>query len=137
MNNPFITGWFHFPSLFFFLPASTIALGGRTIEVVRLPAAIAGACTVVGVFGLSRSLFGRMTGWLSAILLAGISFHIHFSRIGLNNIWDGLFTVCTLLFFWKGWKSGDRRYFLIAGGFLGLSQYFYASSHILPAIILL
>ena len=136
INNPFTTGWYHFPSLFSMLPALAIALGGQTIAAVRIPSAIAGALTVLGIYGLGRVMFGRSTGWVSAILLAGSSYHIQFSRLGLNNIWDGFFIVLIFMLFWSGWKTGKRGYFVGAGALLGLSQYFYVSAYVVPIIVL-
>jgi 4-amino-4-deoxy-L-arabinose transferase-like glycosyltransferase len=135
-NNPFIVSWFAFPSFFFTLPATAIAFLGHTYAALRLPSAVAGALTVVGLYWLARPMFGRMTAGISATLLAVLNFHIHFSRIGLNNIWDGLFLVFTLGLLWRGWQTGGRLHFIAAGLLVGLSQFFYSSAAALPLIIL-
>ena len=135
-NNPFTMGWYSFPSLFFFIPAIFIGVLGHTYEALRTPAALAGALTVVGLYWLARPLFGKATAALSAIMLAGLGFHVHFSRIGLNNVWDGLVTVFALGMFWRGWQTGRRGYFFGAGLLLGLSQYLYASARLLPILLL-
>jgi len=136
-DNPFIAGWYGFPSLFFMFPAVSIALLGQTIAAIRIPAACVGALTVVGLYWMAKPLFGRATAWISAILLSALSFHIHMSRLGLNNIWDGLFIVYVLGLFWRGWYTGKRWYFIGAGLLLGFSQYFYTSGRIMPVILLL
>jgi 4-amino-4-deoxy-L-arabinose transferase-like glycosyltransferase len=136
INNPFIVSWFSFPSLYFVVPAISIAIGGQNYEALRMPSAVAGALTVVGLYWFARPLFGRAVAGLGAAVLAALSFHIHFSRIGLNNIWDGFFAVYVLGMFWRGWHTGRRGYFVAAGLLLGLSQYFYTSARILPVIML-
>lgn len=136
-NNLFGLGWFSFPSLYFAVQAVGIGILGQTIEGLRIMAALAGALTVVGLYGLVRSLFGRITAVFAAAYLLVSHFHIHFSRIGLNNVWDGFFLVLILGGTWHGWKTGSRRSFIIAGFALGLSQYFYVSSRIFPILLLL
>lgn len=133
--NPFVVGWFSFPALFFALPATAISMLGRTYAALRAPSALAGALTVAGLYWMARPFFGRPTALLSAIVLVSLNLHVHFSRIGLNNIWDGLFAVLTVGFFWRGWQSGRRGYFVAAGLVMGLSQYFYASALLLPLIL--
>jgi 4-amino-4-deoxy-L-arabinose transferase-like glycosyltransferase len=135
LDNPFIVAWFSFPSMYFMVPAMFIAVLGQTFEALRMPSALAGALSVVGLYWLARPFLGRTVAGLSAIMLAALNLHIHFSRIGLNNVWDGLFFVYTLGFFWRGWRTGRRGFFWAAGLLLGLSQYFYTSARLLPAVI--
>ena len=136
LDNPFTVSWYSFPALYFSIPAASIAVVGRSFEALRIPSAIAGALTVAGLYLLARSMWGRRTAVLSAALLAVLHFHVHFSRIGLNNIWDGLLAVLTLGLFWRGWATGRRAFFVAAGVALGASQYFYASGRLLPAILI-
>lgn len=136
-DNLFSIGWFSFPSLFYGLESLSIRLFGQTIEALRWLSALAGALTVVSVFLLVRAFFDRPTAWLAAGLLVASHFHIHFSRIGLQNIWDGLFTALTLLGLWRGWQSGWRGGFILCGVALGLGQYFYVSFRVLPILVLI
>ncbi len=134
-DNLFITGWFSFPSLHNFLQSISIRIFGQTTEALRLLAAFGGALTVALVYLLGRALFGNMAGWAAAIFLTGMHFHNHFSRIGLNNIWDGFFFVLVLGCVWIGWKRNLRLAWLLAGVGLGLAQYFYATGRTLFAIV--
>jgi uncharacterized membrane protein len=117
-NNIFSTGYRGFPMLYFFMQSLPVAIFGRTVAALRISSALAGALTVGGVFLAGSALFGRRAGLLAAIFLSDFHFHIHFSRIGLNNIWDGLFftTVvrrCGLaktgrgdILYWQVWAWG-------------------------------
>jgi hypothetical protein len=136
-DNLFTVGWFSFPSLYFAGQSLSIAALGQTAAGLRITSAAAGAMTVVAVYALGRVLFGRLTGLIAALLLGALHYHIHFSRIGLNNIWDGLFATAVLAFLWHGWKSGRRSSFLAAGLALGLGQYFYVTIRVLPLVLLL
>ncbi len=135
-DNIFTIGWFSFPALFYSLQAVFIAMFGRTVQALRYFSALAGALTVGAVYWLGEEMYDRRTGLLAALFLAGFHFHLHFSRIGLNNVWDGLFFVLTLWAMWDGWKNDRRGAYLLAGLFLGLGQYFYVSMRVLPALIL-
>ena len=136
-NNPFVVGWFSFPSLYYALQSIGVALFGQTAAGVRASSALIGAGTVVAVYALGRTLFNRATGFLAALYLAAFHFHIHFSRLALNNIWDGFWATLVATSLWAGWKSGRRLYFLLSGLVLGLSFYFYVSMRVFPLLLLL
>ncbi len=136
-NNLFGLGWFSFPALYFTVQSAAIALLGQTVEAVRLTSAVAGALTVVVVYWLGRAMFNRTTAVLAALYLAASHYHIHMSRIALNNVWDGLFGALAILGLWYGWKTGRRAGFILCGLALGLGQYFYVSIRPLPILFLI
>ena len=135
-NNLFGLGWFSFPALYFTVQSAAIALLGQTVEAVRLTSAVAGALTVVAVYWLGRAMFDRTTAVLAALYLAASHYHIHMSRVALNNVWDGLFGTLAILGLWYGWKTGRRAGFILCGLALGLGQYFYVSIRPLPVLFL-
>lgn len=135
-NNIFITSWYAFPSFFFAIPSIFIGLLGHTTLALRLPSALAGALTVTATFFVARAMFGKRAAWFTAVFLAVFHFHIHFSRIGLNNIWDGLWYIVTIGALWYGWEKDRRNAYVLAGLSLGISQYFYSSGHTIPILIL-
>ncbi len=135
-NNIFITAWYAFPSFFFTIPAFFIGLLGHTTLALRIPSALAGALTVTASFFVARAMFGNRTAWFTALFLAALHFDIHFSRIGLNNIWDGLWFVVSIGALWYGWEKDRRNAYLLAGLSLGISQYFYSSSRTILIVIL-
>ncbi|GAB4155873.1 MAG: hypothetical protein Fur0021_23720 [Candidatus Promineifilaceae bacterium] len=136
-NNPLTVGWFSFPSFYFALTSLSIALFGNTAEALRIPSALAGAFGVVGVYWLARALFDRPTAVLAAAYLLASHYHIHFSRIGLNNIFDGLFATVGMAGLWHGWKTGRRVSFVVAGIALGIGQYFYVAVRVVPVLFLI
>ncbi|MCI0394107.1 MAG: glycosyltransferase family 39 protein [Chloroflexi bacterium] len=136
-NNIFTIGWFSFPSLYFAVQSLGIVVLGQTTEGLRLASAVAGALTVVGLYWLARLLFDRVTAVFAAVFLMVLHYHVHFSRIGLNNIWDGFFAVMILASLWYGWKTGRRPGFLFCGLALGLAQYFYVTIRVFPLLLLI
>ncbi len=135
-NNIFITSWYAFPSFFFTIPAFFIGLLGHTTAALRIPSALAGALTVTVSFFVARAMFGKRAAWFTAVFLAAFNFHIYFSRIGLNNIWDGLWYIVTIGSLWYGWEKDRRNAYVLAGVSLGISQYFYSSSRTILILIL-
>ena len=136
-NNIFIVGWYSFPSLFFFIQSTFIRLFGQTTEALRILSATVGALTVGVVYLCGKTMLGHRAGLMAALCLSALHFHIHFSRLGLNNIWDGLWYTVVIGAIWYGWKCNHRGAYLIAGLALGLSQYFYVSSKGLFGILFL
>ena len=137
LNNLFIAVWFSYSTLHNFLQSLTIQLFGQTTQALRLLAAFGGALSVALVYIIGREMFGNLAGWAAAIFLAGMHFHIHFSRIGLNNVWDGFFFTMVLGCMWIGWKKNSRMAWLLAGAGLGFVQYFYATGRVLIGIVAL
>lgn len=135
-DNIFTFGWFSFPSFYFALQSIGILIFGQTIPALRFGSALAGALTVLAVFWMARAMFGKTHAWLAAVLLACFHFHIHMSRIALNNVWDGLFAALVMAGLWEGWRNGRRMGFVVCGLALGLGQYFYVSFRIMPVLMI-
>lgn len=135
-NNLLGLGWFSFPSFYFALQSSGLWLMGQSAAAIRLISAVGGSLTVFVVYWLARSLYGRAAALFAALYLLASHYHIHFSRIGLQNIWDGFFLALVLWGLWEGWQHGRRLPFLVAGLGLGLGQYFYVSMRVVPLLLL-
>ncbi|NIS78880.1 MAG: hypothetical protein GTO14_01340 [Anaerolineales bacterium] len=136
-NNLLIMGWFSFPALQF-LPASIMQqVLGRGILAIRLPSAIGGALAVLATYWAVRQIFGRIPGILAGLFLSTFHYHLLFSRIALVNIWDGFFMMTMIAGLWIAWKENERYAFLVAGAAIGMGQYFYTTSHLLPLYALL
>ncbi|MGB1254078.1 MAG: hypothetical protein ACPG8W_25940, partial [Candidatus Promineifilaceae bacterium] len=69
-------------------------------------------------------------------LLAGSHFHLHYSRIGLTNIWDSLLALCAMGGIAVAWHSEKRNAWLGAGLAIGLSAYVFTSAHLLPLMLI-
>ncbi|MCX7681572.1 MAG: glycosyltransferase family 39 protein [Anaerolineae bacterium] len=109
LGNPFATGWFGVPTMSFFAYGLSIRLFGATIAGLRALSALIGAATVLVVFLLARELWGPRVAWPGALLLAVSHYHIHFSRLGSNQIADGLFMALALFFLVRGLRSRGRE----------------------------
>ena len=141
-RNPFSTGWQTIPSLPLFLMALPVKLLGPTALSIRVLSPLIGALTVLATFLLGTKLWRVEVGLIAAVLLTGSHYHIHYSRLGLPIIWDGLLMLLALglvSLAWQGSKSGNGRRWtwLWAGLAVGLTAYAYTPAHVLPLILIL
>ncbi|MEW6402256.1 MAG: glycosyltransferase family 39 protein [Chloroflexota bacterium] len=129
--NPFRTATDSQPIMFAYIVYASVRLAGLTLAGARISSAIAGALAVPAVFLLVNEAAGRRTAWLTAVLMAVYHYHVHWSRIVLNNIWVTLLMPLVLGFFLLGWRKKWTGGAAFAGLFLGFSAYFYAGGYII------
>ncbi len=126
----------------FFGTSTPLSAGVNEPWVLRLPSAIFGILTVLGIYFLAAELFSSTSvGLLSALLLATSFWHINFSRIGFRAIMAPFFLVWALYFFIRALRSensGFRAlYPVFSGIFYGLGFYTYISYRVSPLLFLL
>lgn len=129
--SPFRTGNDSQPVLYYYILRFTMALGGFNIPATRISSVIAGALAIAATFFLVDTFSGRRTAWLSALMMTTYHYHIHWSRIALNNIWTTLWLPLSLALFAWGWKKRWSGAAVLSGFVLGLSAYFYQGGYIL------
>ncbi|MBI5934458.1 MAG: glycosyltransferase family 39 protein [Chloroflexi bacterium] len=137
--NPFMLDSNNQPVLYDYVWRLSIGVFGFTISGARMASAIAGTLAALAVFFMVNEMAGRRLAWYTAILMAVYHYHVHWSRIALNNIWVTLWLPLTIAFFLRGWRkrwSGDA---VLAGLCLGFTAYFYAGGYfiliLLPILI--
>jgi 4-amino-4-deoxy-L-arabinose transferase-like glycosyltransferase/SAM-dependent methyltransferase len=136
LRDPFAAAWLSNPTMPAFLMALPVKLIGQTILAVRILSPLIGSLTVVLTYLVGRMFWGPIAGIIAALLLAGSHIHIHYSRIGLTNIWDPLILLLTMGLIYLAWTRKQRFIWLLAGLFVGFSAYFYTTSHLIPVILL-
>jgi len=112
---------------------------GNQPWVIRLPMAIAGILTVLGIYFLAAELFGTATGLFSSFFVATSFWHIVFSRIGFRAMLAPLLLVWALYFLLlalrqQGVKSQVSS--VIGGIIYGLGFYTYIAYRVTPVLIL-
>ncbi len=136
IRNPFSTGWLGVPTMSFYFNAPSIALFGQNAAALRLPWALVGVATVIGAYALVARLHGHILALISAALLAGYHYHIHFSRLGSNQIADGLFATLALLCLYRGYDRRNPFDYALCGALIGVAQYFYAGARFVGILVL-
>ena len=141
LRNPFVMGYMSMPTLFYWPMSWAQWLVGSTVTGARLPAALIGTVTIPIFYLFVRRLWGKRIALLSATFLVAYDYHIHYSRLSANNVWDPLFMLLMLWPLDVGLTAADERtrtrYFMLAGLVMGLSTFFYTGARLLPVLVAL
>ncbi len=129
-TNLFEVGWASQPLLSFGPSALAVGLWGHTAFAVRMVSALQGALTVMLVYLLGRDWFDRATGLLAAAFLLALPFHVHFSRLGVNNVVDALTSTAILWLTYRALRRGSLTAYVWAGLVTGLALYVYLGSRL-------
>ncbi len=135
IRSPFVTGWYGVPTLSFFFNSLTLRAFGYTTTALRLPWALVGVAAVLVTFWLVTRLKGVRLGLITAALVALYHYHIHYSRLGSNQIADTLFVSLALFFFWRARQCNRHLDWAGAGAVCGLALYFYAGARLAPIVL--
>jgi 4-amino-4-deoxy-L-arabinose transferase-like glycosyltransferase len=108
------------PVLLYWLQILAIRAFGIGEYAVRLPSALAAFITVLVIYELARSMFGRTTGLLAAVILATTPMQCGAAHFANPDSLLNCFTVMTVAIFWFG--LGVRGWWWF--GLLGVSSGF-------------
>lgn len=136
LRNPFTTGWLGVPTMSFFYNSLSIRLLGSTIFALRLPWVIVGTITVLTTFLLVRQLLGTRIALATAVIVATYHYHIHYSRLGSNQVADPLFLSLALYFLYRALDRRSNLDWALMGTVTGLAFYVYAGARLTPVVIL-
>lgn len=124
------------PALYTYLIIPLIKIFDLTIFAVRLPSAIFGILTIVGVFFLVKELFRKNSiAFLSSSLLAISPWHIQFSRIAFEANVGLSFNVFAALFFVLGLKK--PWLLTVSAFFMSVNLYAYQSEKVFTPLLLI
>ena len=137
LGNPFSTGWFSVPTMSFLAMGLSMRLFGGGVAGLRALSALVGTATVLTTALLARELWGRRVAGMAAAALTCSHFHVHFSRLGSNQIADGLFVTLTLYLLVRGLRSKREITFALAGAVTGLGWYGYFGARLVGIIVVL
>ena len=135
ITNPFISGWFEFPSLWFLLQAPFVGYLGNTFLAIRLLPMLLGSACVPFLIWAVRPVLTRPAALLAGLSLALLGLHVNFSRYGLNNVADSFSSVLLLGLMLRYVKKASRGRAVAIGLTLGTAIYGYASARIYPLIV--
>lgn len=133
------------PLIFNYLQAACMAIFGTTVFGLRMLSVIVGALCIPVLYGIGREGWGKVAGLVAAGLMCVSHYHIQYSRIAIICIESqlGMIVFAYLMAriangkdFFGGWAlpRGGLLMFVLAGLALGLSQYFYFGSRVMPFI---
>ena len=131
----FGTEWLTNPALSFWPFKLGIAIFGRTVLGVRVLSPLIGTISVLAAYKIGRTLWNPRIGLLSAMFLAGSHFHLHYSRLGMTNIWEPLCILLSMGSLAIAWENGQRRWWIMAGIGTGITAYFFTTVHLVPLML--
>ena len=134
-----------------YLMGLSIWLFGPTPFSVRLVPALAGVVAVLTTFLAAKAILftnnpqkekdAAFIPLIAAFFVAVLYPAIHFSRFGIRPMLFVPMETLTVYFFWRGITQGSKSKlnpsFLLAGLFLGLGLYTYASARLFPLLFML
>lgn len=121
--------------LFIYSAIPFIGIFGLNEWGVRLPAVFFGVLGVLGLFFLTRKLFGVKIGLLAAGFMSISPWHIQYSRAGFEVTMLLTFFVFATFFFLKGM---EKKYYLIISVVLfGLTPYIYSTAVVFMPLLLI
>jgi len=135
-TNLFLLGWAGDPLLSSTPQVITIGLLGNTVFAVRLASAFVGALSVLFLYFLGRAMFGRLAGVLSSLSLLAMPPHLHFSRLGVNNIIVSLWMALIFWLTYRAIQKGRTVDYLWAGLAAGFPLYSYLGSRLVSIMAL-
>ena len=124
------------PALWFWFVALFLKLGGTSLAMLRLPAALFEAATLVPLYALLRGTWGRYAATAGSTIMAFSVSNVHYSRLALDNIVTQFFWATCFFFLLRGLRSRRPSDWALAGVAAGLSEYFYYGTRLLPLILL-
>ncbi len=133
--NPFVTGWLSHPVIWFYIQALSLTLFGNNVFGLRMLSALLGTATVTMLYVFARPLFDRGIALGATALFASYHFHIHFSRLGVNNIADPLFALAAFAALLYGLRHRSPAAFALTGVICGIAQHFYMGSRLTPLLV--
>jgi 4-amino-4-deoxy-L-arabinose transferase-like glycosyltransferase len=134
--NPFRTGASWQPSLYHYITRLSFLIFGYSVTGIRMTSAVAGVAAVIAMYIVVRVFDNRRTALMAAAIMTTYHYHIQWSRIALNNIWDTLWVPLALAAFAWGWRKGWSGGAVISGLAVGISHYFYAGSQIVVFLMM-
>lgn len=127
--------FFEKPPLYFWLTAFTYSIFGVNEFAARFWSAVFGVVGVVAVYFFGRKMFGRLSGFLAAMILASTPHWLLQSRNGTLDIMAATFILLTLYFFWRARTRAHLWRF--CGIFLGLTFMTKTAVAIIPLLVMI
>lgn len=124
-------------ALYSYVQAATIAAFGPRIWSLRLASALLGTLTIPLTWQMARRLplrHRRLVAVASAAMLAGLLWHVHFSRLAIRGVALPLVAAMAGAAAWRAVRADRVRAWLVAGVAFGLAVLVHPAGRLLPAV---
>ena len=130
--------------LIIYLQSMVFATLGYTNAALRGVTIVGGALATPAIYWASYWLFrdqgrvfARRVGLVAALGLALSTYFASFSRLGIEPALLPLVELLAVIFLWRGLRRGRWGDFVLAGLFVGISQYVYIVARFFPVALAL
>lgn len=113
-----VSNFFEKPPLYMWITVPMINLFGIDSFSVRFWSAFFGVAGVLVTYFLAREMFGRLSGFLSGVVLVTTFHYLRFSKMAMLDITVTFFMTLSILLFWLGKRRGI--FLILSGLALGL-----------------
>jgi 4-amino-4-deoxy-L-arabinose transferase-like glycosyltransferase len=118
-----------------YLVAISVALFDNTFFAVRIVPALMGTLTVLALYIVARRSFGIPTALIAASILATMSWHLHFARIGFPLATWPLLAVLIAGSVAEAMRKSDWRWWAVSGALTGSGIYIYNAHPLYAAVV--
>lgn len=133
--NPFTMGAPLLPNAAFLPYALSMALYGDTLWGFRMAQVAAGMASVAVAFVFGRDLLGTRVALGTALVLALLPVHVHFSRLGVTMLHGVLLVQLATLVLWRASQHPQPRGYAFAGMVTAGALYTYQSSRLALVLV--
>jgi 4-amino-4-deoxy-L-arabinose transferase-like glycosyltransferase len=130
----FNTSWSGQPNVSFLPTLINMLFWGETFFAIKLTSVITGTLAILALYLLAREWFGPEIALIASSFLAAYPFHLHFSRIGVNNIMDSLMAPLVIWLIFRAVRTRSIPTYLLAGIATGLTFYTYVGTRLVLAM---
>ncbi len=133
-TNWFSTGWAGQPNVSFLPTLVSMVLFWNSIVAVKMVSVITGTLSILALYLLAREWFGREVALIASGFVVAYPFHLQFSRIGVNNIFDSLMAPLVIWLIFRAVRTKSLPTYLMAGIATGLTFYTYVGTRLVLAM---
>lgn len=135
--TPFIFNNYGHGTVIPYLVGMSVALFGKSIEAIRLPAVLFGALGICAFYLLCRLFFTRTIAVFASLLFAFSYAHVALSRVIFEPTASIFFEILALLFFLLAVKQKNLRWYVALGLVLAFGNYTYLNFRLFTLFMLL
>jgi len=103
--------------------------------IVRIPAVIIGSLTVIVVYILAKEMFGKIAGWVSALLLCFLPWHVIQSKIGVSAILVPFFGGLIFYTLFISLRKRSKAMFMLSWLLLGIGSFYTYQAAVVFVVI--
>lgn len=113
-----VSNFFEKPPFYMWITVPMINLFGIDSFSVRFWSAFFGVAGVLATYFLAKEMFGRLSGFLSGVVLITTFHYLRFSKMAMLDVTVTFFMTMSILLFWLGKRRGI--FLILSGLALGL-----------------